>query len=95
MNLLDWIDVEQQKPVLAHELTHALQDQSFGLEKWMAAGDTDLGEKENITAEDIQNDEIGEAREAVVEGQAMVVLIDYTLAPSARTCFLRRKSRAL
>ena len=35
VNLLNWVDVEQQKPVLAHELTHALQDQSFGIEKWM------------------------------------------------------------
>ena len=35
VNLLNWLDAEQQKPVLAHELTHALQDQSFGIEKWM------------------------------------------------------------
>ena len=35
VNLLNWLDAEQQRPVLAHELTHALQDQSFGLEKWM------------------------------------------------------------
>src|SRR5450755_5196835 len=35
VNLLNWLDVEQQKPVLAHELTHALQDQSFDIEKWM------------------------------------------------------------
>src|SRR5277367_5839951 len=35
VNLLNWLDVEQQKPVLAHELTHALQDQSFEIEKWM------------------------------------------------------------
>src|SRR3954469_1261326 len=26
-HLADWIDVEGQKPVMAHELTHALQDQ--------------------------------------------------------------------
>jgi hypothetical protein len=84
VNLLDWIDAEQQKPVLAHELTHALQDQSFGLEKWMKVGDTDLDEKENITAADIEDDEIGEAREAVVEGQAMVVLVDYMLAPMGK-----------
>jgi hypothetical protein len=32
VNLLDWIGAEQQRPVMAHELTHALQDQSFGLE---------------------------------------------------------------
>ena len=37
VNLLNWVDAEQQKPVLAHELTHALQDQSFGMEKWMKA----------------------------------------------------------
>ena len=42
VNLLDWIEAEQQKPVLAHELTHALQDQSFGLEKYMKAGAADL-----------------------------------------------------
>src|SRR6478672_2527508 len=35
--LADWIDLEGQKPVMAHELTHALQDQHFNLrrfEKW-------------------------------------------------------------
>src|SRR5579864_865662 len=69
VNLLDWIDIEQQRPVLAHELTHALQDQSFGLEKWMKVGSTDLDEKEQLTPTDIENDEISEARQAVVEGQ--------------------------
>jgi len=79
VNLLDWVDVEQQKPVLAHELTHALQDQSFGLEKWMK--DQDITSKKDPTATDIEEDEISTARQAVVEGQAMVTLIDYTLAP--------------
>ena len=35
--LADWIELEAQKPVMAHELTHALQDQHFNLkrfEKW-------------------------------------------------------------
>jgi hypothetical protein len=35
--LADWIDLDGQKPVMAHELTHALQDQHFNLrlfEKW-------------------------------------------------------------
>jgi hypothetical protein len=82
VNLLDWIDSEQQRPVLAHELTHALQDQSFGLEKWMKVGDTDLNDKKQPTPADIEDDEIGEARQAVVEGQAMVVLVDYLLAPT-------------
>jgi hypothetical protein len=85
VNLLDWIDIEQQRPVLAHELTHALQDQSFGLEKWMKVGDTDLNDKKQPTGADIENDEISEARQAVVEGQAMVVLVDYMLAPTGQS----------
>lgn len=85
VNLLDWIDADQQKPVLAHELTHALQDQSFGLEKWMKVDDVDLDEKKHLTESDIENDEAGEAREAVVEGQAMVVLVDYMLAPTGQS----------
>ncbi len=85
VNLLDWIDVEQQRPVLAHELTHALQDQSIGLEKWMKVGDTDLNDKKQPTAADIENDEISEGRQAVVEGQAMVVLVDYMLEPMGQS----------
>ena len=82
VNLLDWIDTEQQKPVMAHELTHALQDQSFGLEKWMKFGDADLADRKGEpSAADIDNDEISAARQAVVEGQAMAVLVDYELAP--------------
>jgi hypothetical protein len=41
--LADWIELEGQKPVMAHELTHALQDQHFDLkrfEKW-PDGDSD------------------------------------------------------
>src|SRR2546423_772813 len=86
VNLLDWVDVEQQRPVLAHELTHALQDQSFGLEKWMKAGAADLaGNCRDSTQGDIENDETAAARQAVVEGQAMVVLIDYMLAPTGQS----------
>ena len=81
VNLLDWVDVEQQKPVLAHELTHALQDQSFDLGKWMKEGDVDLDDIKQPTWDDIQKDEINTARQAVVEGSAMVPLLDYILAP--------------
>ena len=71
VNLLDWVPMEEQEPVMAHELTHALQDQSIGLDKWMKKGDKDLGEiKKDPTPEDIENDEIDDAREAVIEGQA-------------------------
>jgi len=86
VNLLDWVDVEQQRPVLAHELTHALQDQSFGLEKWMKAGTSDLAlKRKDATSEDIDKDEAQTARQAVVEGQAMAVLIDYILAPTGQS----------
>jgi hypothetical protein len=42
-HLADWLDLEGQKPVMVHELTHALQDQHFHLrrfEKW-PHGDSD------------------------------------------------------
>jgi hypothetical protein len=42
-HLADWIDVDGQKPIMAHELTHALQDQHFNLrrfENW-PKGDSD------------------------------------------------------
>src|SRR5437764_5366921 len=41
--LADWIDLDGQKAVMSHELTHALQDQHFNLrrfEKW-PKGDSD------------------------------------------------------
>jgi hypothetical protein len=85
VNLLDWIQPDEQKPVLAHELTHALQDQKVGLTKW---SDVSL----NGTSHDVQDDnkhlqvdEAETAREAVAEGQAMAVFIDYTLRPTGKT----------
>src|SRR6266576_2528655 len=86
VNLLNWVDAESQRPVLAHELTHALQDQSFGLEKWMKAGAGDLAaNRKDSTQADIESDETAAARQAVVEGQAMVVLIDYMLEPTGQS----------
>lgn len=85
INLLDWIEMDMQKPVMAHELTHALQDQNFDLEK-MTKKDEEI---EKRGAEEpnalIRIDEESTARSAVMEGQAMVVLFDYILAPSGRT----------
>ena len=85
VNLLDWVIPDLQRPVLAHELTHALQDQSFGLDKWLRRGEEDLDKKKNLAPEDFTKDEDSEARQAVVEGQAMIVLLDYMLAPMHRT----------
>jgi len=86
VNLLNWVDADSQRPVLAHELTHALQDQSFSLQKWMKKGEKDLTEsKKDPTPADIENDEMDNARQAVVEGQAEAVMVQYALAPVGRS----------
>lgn len=85
VNILNWVDPEQQKPVLAHELTHALQDESFNMEKWMKEAETEGEKKNDPKPADIDTDEESEAREAVVEGQAMVVMMDYSLAGTGKT----------
>ncbi|HEY0795772.1 MAG TPA: hypothetical protein VGD64_08320 [Acidisarcina sp.] len=85
VNLLDWIDGPSQEPVLAHELTHALQDQHVDLEKW---GDKTLSSVARNVTEDNQHlatDEADSARDAVLEGQAMAVFIDRSLQPTGRT----------
>jgi hypothetical protein len=83
MNLLNWVDVEDQKPVMAHELTHALQDQRVKLEKWQdEAGDDSTPSKDyKQDKERVATDEVGTARDAVLEGQAMIPLIDLSLKP--------------
>jgi len=86
VNLLDWVPMEEQEPVMAHELTHALQDQTIGLEKWMKKGEKDLGEiKKDPTPTDIENDEIDNAREAVIEGQAQAMMFQYAIAPTGQS----------
>ena len=86
VNLLDWVPMEEQEPVMAHELTHALQDQSVGLQKWMKKGEKDLGEiKKDPTPADIENDEIDNAREAVIEGQAQAMMFQYAIAPTGHS----------
>ena len=63
----------EQRVVMAHELTHALQDQNFHIEQWSKAVKG--------------NDDAQFARDAVLEGSAMVAMMDYLLrdaAPSLR-----------
>ena len=78
MYLLNWIPLEQQRPVMAHELTHALQDQNYDLLKWRnplrsAKGDDDpLADDKGIETD---------ARIAATEGQAMLVYLDYEIRP--------------
>ncbi len=85
MNLLDWIAPETQKPVLAHELTHALQDQRVGLEKWQNQTSDDISRTYSDDRKHVATDEDDTAREAVLEGQAMAVFVDYSLAPMHKT----------
>src|SRR5579863_1758674 len=86
VNLLDWVPIEEQEPVMAHELTHALQDQDINLTRWMKRGEKDLGEiRKDPTPEDIENDEIDNAREAVLEGQAQAIMFQYAIAPTGHS----------
>jgi len=61
--LADWIELDLQRPVMAHELTHALQDQHFNLRrfnKWPKHdSDADL------------------AAHALIEGDASLLMIHY------------------
>jgi hypothetical protein len=80
MNLVNWVGLEEQRPIMAHELTHALQDQNYDLGKWehrlrQAAG------MQVAADESMESD----ALRAVVEGQAMIVYFDYLLKPYGRT----------
>jgi hypothetical protein len=63
--IADWIAADDQKEVMAHELTHALQDQYYHLDKWRDAA------KPNEDAE--------LARDAVLEGSAVASMLDYGL----------------
>jgi hypothetical protein len=74
--LADWIDIEGQKPVMAHELTHALQDQHFNLrrfDKW-PKGDSDA--------------EL--AAHALIEGDASLVMKDYMVRSPLRIIALMK-----
>ena len=80
ISLLSWVPFDRQEPILAHELTHALQDQNYDLKKWMKA----TMKPSDDAAKGGDTDDSATARKAVVEGQAMVVYVDYILAPVGR-----------
>ena len=83
ISMLNWIPLERQSPILAHELTHALQDQNYDLKAWLKPGASQPGDKKGAEP-DVDDDSTG-ARRAVVEGQAQVVFVDYLLAPLGRS----------
>jgi hypothetical protein len=68
MLIADWVSPDMQKIVLAHELTHALQDQSFDLEKFQHAVRDD--------------DDATSARQAVTEGYATAAMMEELIKPA-------------
>jgi hypothetical protein len=85
VNLLDWIDPDDQEGVLAHELTHALQDQKIDLTKWSVVGSEEIAKTAQEDNWHIETDEADTARDAVAEGQAMVVFLDYSMKGTGKT----------
>jgi len=63
--IADWIPPEEQRDVMSHELTHALEDQSFHIDPWIKAARP--------------NDDAELARQAVSEGSALAAMVDYAL----------------
>jgi len=57
--------------VMAHELTHALEDQHFQIEAWLKAARP--------------NEDAELARDAVLEGSAMAAMIDYLMLGTGRS----------
>jgi hypothetical protein len=85
VNMLDWVDMDEQKPALAHELTHALQDQHSDLEKWDDQTPDDVSTDAAGDTEHLAKDEMDTARDAVAEGQATAVMFDYALKPMGKS----------
>jgi hypothetical protein len=65
MCIADWVSADMQGLVLAHELTHALQDQSFDIDRFVHA--------------DRGNDDASNARQAIVEGHATAAMMQRML----------------
>jgi len=70
--IASWLPADDQKPVMVHELTHALQDQHFDIAKIL---------KED---RDSDNDDRALAHQAILEGDARVVMLQYLLEPAKR-----------
>ena len=69
--IADWIALEDQRMVMAHELTHALEDQHFQIDTWLKAARP--------------NDDAELAREAFLEGSAMAAMVDYLLRGTGKS----------
>jgi hypothetical protein len=69
--IADWTNPAEQRMIMAHELTHALQDQYFQVEKWEEAVKS--------------NDDAQLARESVLEGSATIAMYDYLLRKTGKS----------
>ena len=69
--IANWIPLEDQRMVMAHELTHALEDQHFQIEPWLKAARP--------------NDDAELAREAFLEGSAMAAMVDFLLQGTGKS----------
>lgn len=85
VNLIDWVQPDDQKAVLAHELTHALQDDLVHLETWSDPEPQTISKNTETDNRRLVLDEASTARESVTEGQGMVTYIDYELKDSGKT----------
>ena len=85
VNLLDWVGPDDEQPVLAHELTHALQDQHADLEKWNDQNPDDVSTDDAGDLDHLAKDEMDTARDAVAEGQATAVMWDCVLKPMGKS----------
>jgi hypothetical protein len=85
VNMLDWVSVDDQEPVLAHELTHALQDQHIDLDKWSDQTPPDVSRTAAEDSDHLAKDELDTARDAVTEGQATAVMVDDLLKPKGKS----------
>ncbi len=63
--IADWVPPALQRPVMAHELTHALQDQYFDLDRFMKRVEED--------------DDRTTAQTAVFEGEALLAMLIWSL----------------
>src|SRR6266436_6661773 len=69
--IADWSPLSEQRMVMAHELTHALEDQHFQIEAWLKAARP--------------NEDAELARDAVLEGSAMAAMVDYLMLGTGRS----------
>ena len=70
---------------MAHELTHALQDQRVGLTRFDDQEVKGIAKNVSEDNQHIRMDEVDTARQAAVEGQAQVVFADYALKSAGKT----------